>query len=250
MPKGVRRYNTQEERDEGHKFYVSLWQWKKRNGRYIDEDTYRRDIYRSGGYGHKYIKDGRTKQEAWNRITVVKNYTNNNGRIRLEFRPCKQRYCNKCDMWFGVDKMIAGSSRQINYICKGCHNKIVNEKQEAFAETNHPVDLAAARVAGRNGCCNAKRESWRMHVKEYGYKCALTGIPFRADDKRYQPSPDRIVPGVKGGKYTVDNIRWVLLMVNEMRRAHSDELFDEICRARVAKLDAEQPGSSTQHTEA
>lgn len=72
-------------------------------------------------------------------------------------------------------------------------------------------------------------------------QCSLTGIPFDLKSSHeyrvrpFAPSIDRI-DNSKG--YTLDNIRIVCIIVNKAKNEYSQEIFDNMCRARVEVLDA------------
>lgn len=75
-------------------------------------------------------------------------------------------------------------------------------------------------------------EKWALEqIERQGFKCALTGIPFQAEDddpgrlRAYAPSLDRIDCS-KG--YTVDNVRIVCVAVNIMLLDWGEEIFHRV----------------------
>lgn len=82
--------------------------------------------------------------------------------------------------------------------------------------------------------------SW-VEAKLKSGKCEATGIEFELGLQEenwkshpYSPSLDRI-DNNKG--YTPENTQAVCWAVNAARHQYNDEVFDNICRARVAVLD-------------
>jgi hypothetical protein len=69
--------------------------------------------------------------------------------------------------------------------------------------------------------------------------CALTNIPFdlKSNGFRYRPFAPSIDRKDSGKGYTYDNIQIVCVIVNKAKNEYPIELFDEMCRARVRKLD-------------
>lgn len=76
-------------------------------------------------------------------------------------------------------------------------------------------------------------------VENQGNKCALTGISFNFErnnqnrNRPFVPSIDRI-NNEKG--YTTDNIQIVCCIVNKAKNEYQQEIFDEMCEARVRQI--------------
>jgi hypothetical protein len=70
-------------------------------------------------------------------------------------------------------------------------------------------------------------------------KCALTGISFdysattQFRNRPFAPSIDR--KDSRGG-YTLDNIQITCVMVNKAKNEYHQEMFDEMCLARVSQI--------------
>ena len=104
------------------------------------------------------------------------------------------------------------------------------------------VRSARVRATKRGFECVLTPEVVDAYIKLQNEQCALTGLEFDyTTDQKYRarpltPSIDRIKSD-KG--YTYDNIQIVCSMVNRAKNEFSQDLFDAMCRARVAVLDGE-----------
>jgi hypothetical protein len=83
------------------------------------------------------------------------------------------------------------------------------------------------------------KDTWVKKLEETTH-CELTGIEFNRNFNKksyrnpYKPSIDRID---SKGTYEDNNVRIVLGCVNNMLSDYGTDVFDQICRSRVAILD-------------
>jgi hypothetical protein len=104
-------------------------------------------------------------------------------------------------------------------------------KRDAIALCVHRSLARAKHRAKKRGMAFNLTEEWVLEqMKQQDCKCALTGIPFLADEEGYRvralaPSLDRI--DCAWG-YTTDNVRIVVFAVNAMLSDWGEELFSRI----------------------
>ena len=87
--------------------------------------------------------------------------------------------------------------------------------------------------AKKRGMAFDLTEEWvKEQMERQDFKCALTGIPFLADEvayrvRAYAPSLDRID---NAWGYTTDNVRIVVFAVNLMLSDWGEEVFDRVAK--------------------
>jgi hypothetical protein len=76
------------------------------------------------------------------------------------------------------------------------------------------------------------KELQQLLIKQ-DFKCYYTGIPLTLG---VNTSIDHVIPTARGGSFTIDNIVWVHIDINVMKRAHSVSQFIELCNLVVNKI--------------
>jgi len=104
-------------------------------------------------------------------------------------------------------------------------------KRDAIAICVHRSLARAKHRAKKRGMAFDLTEEWVLEqMKRQDCKCALTGIPFLADEEGYRvrayaPSLDRID---NAWGYTTDNVRIVVFGINVMLSDWGEEVFHSI----------------------
>lgn len=123
------------------------------------------------------------------------------------------------------------------------NNKKMNRTAKKWRITNGRYKImhlaAQSRARKKNIQYELNPEMIEICIMFQQNKCAITGIEFNHNiDENYNcrpfaPSIDRI-ENSKG--YVLDNIQIVCNMVNKAKNIYKMEIFDEMCRKRMEKL--------------
>lgn len=175
-------------------------------------------------------------------------------------KTCPKCKIDKSFLSFGFSK---DRKDKMQVYCKDCHSKYRNENRQKINEyfkinrnkisekekierqtvngcLKNLLKLSKTRARLNNSENNLTIEILTVFLYLQNFKCALTGLDFTFEYSGefgrdpYRPSIDRI-DNSKG--YTVDNVQLICNMVNVAKNQYPQEMFDEMCRARVRMLD-------------
>ena len=120
--------------------------------------------------------------------------------------------------------------------------------RESYSGTFRLLHIAAKARAKKKGLPYLIDDKVMIEMsRAQADRCALTGIDFDFTselgfiNRPYAPSVDRI-DNSKG--YTPDNIQIVCVIVNKAKNEYPQDMFDEMCLARVRQLEWQRSSAS------
>jgi DNA-directed RNA polymerase subunit RPC12/RpoP len=203
---------------------------------------------------------------------VFASYENTPGRPGKYCKPCKeitnqqtygkylaegvtQRKCHDCGETLPITDFRVSSQGTLAKACKRCSSR------RAYKHTKqHRLHITAyerkrltdpdrffrrkATVFNSTYKASIKAAELKQLWERQGGRCALSGVDLvvgkartmsrRPDiDLMGAPDLDHILPASRGGRATVDNLRWVSRLVNAMRGALDTEDFVRVCEEVV-----------------